>query len=59
MSSGGKRPGAGRPRLPAGERRSARLWLQLTPAEKRRIEAAARAERMEVRDYLLSLVPGV
>lgn len=59
MSSGGKRPGAGRPRLPVGERRSARLWLQLTPAEKRRIEAAARAERMEVRDYLLSLVPGV
>lgn len=53
---GGPRPGAGRPALPEGEARTARLHTQLTPAEHADAVALAEAAGASRSDWLRGLV---
>lgn len=52
MSLGGKRPGAGRPRKPAAERRSHVVNVRLTPPEYRAARRIAIERDVEIPDVL-------
>jgi hypothetical protein len=52
MTLGGKRPGAGRPRKPAAERRSVVVNVRLTPPEYRAACKIAEARKIAIPDVL-------
>jgi hypothetical protein len=51
VTTGGKREGAGRPPLPAKDRKASRLALRLTAAELRELERRAAAVRKTLTDW--------
>lgn len=52
MAAGGRRPGAGRPRKPASERRSIVVNVRLTPPEFRVAREIAGKRNVDVPDVL-------
>jgi len=52
MAKGGKRPGAGRPKMPAAKRRSETYLIRATRAQMDAWDRAARAREIPLADWM-------
>jgi hypothetical protein len=48
---GGARPGAGRPKLPKSQQKSARITVWMTPTEKAQCKKRSKSAKLELKDW--------